>query len=107
MKSDTNSYIQLQNLHPEAAELEKNEFIEILVEKHPDVTKSASPDEVEMLMENAHHLHVLRGKQWGRSTRILRLSVSIMISPSTYIVTIHTQLYHFPPMYTFCTLLLL
>lgn len=43
----------------------QNKFIEILAAKHPDVAKSANPDEVDTFVKNAHHLRVLRGKQLG------------------------------------------
>ncbi|KAI0635437.1 hypothetical protein C8Q77DRAFT_1054313 [Trametes polyzona] len=65
MKSDTESYVRLQNLYRQWAEVEKNKFKEILKAKHPEVVKSANPDEVDTFVKNAHHLRVLRGKQWG------------------------------------------
>ncbi|KAI0713985.1 hypothetical protein C8Q76DRAFT_733003 [Earliella scabrosa] len=65
MKSDTKSYVQLQNLYPQAAETERDKFKEILAAKYREVAKSANPDEVDTFVKNAHHLRVLRGKQLG------------------------------------------
>ncbi|KAI0710486.1 hypothetical protein C8Q76DRAFT_737619 [Earliella scabrosa] len=65
MKSDTKSYVQLQNLYRQAAETERDKFKEILAAKYPEVAKSANPDEVDTFVKNAHHLRVLRGKQLG------------------------------------------
>ncbi|RPD52724.1 hypothetical protein L226DRAFT_480353 [Lentinus tigrinus ALCF2SS1-7] len=65
MKADTKSYVQLQNLYRQAAEVEKNKFKEIFAAKHPEIAKTANPDEVDTFVKNAHHLRVLRGKQLG------------------------------------------
>ncbi|RDX42032.1 hypothetical protein OH76DRAFT_1392460 [Lentinus brumalis] len=65
MKADTKSYVQLQNLYRDAAEAEKNKFKELFAAKHPEIAKSANPEEVDSFVKNAHHLRVLRGKQLG------------------------------------------
>ena len=65
MKSDTESYVKLQNLYRRQAETEKGKFKELFAAKHPDLAQSVSPDEVETFVKNSHHLRVLRGKQLG------------------------------------------
>ncbi|KAI0700659.1 hypothetical protein C8T65DRAFT_657406 [Cerioporus squamosus] len=65
MKADTKSYVQLQNLYRAAAEAEKNKFKELFAAKHPEIAKAANPEEVDTFVRNAHHLRVLRGKQFG------------------------------------------
>ncbi|CDO73930.1 hypothetical protein BN946_scf185016.g87 [Trametes cinnabarina] len=65
MKSDTESYVRLQNLYRQWAELEKDKFKELFKAKHPELATSADPEEVDTFVKNAHHLRVLRGKQWG------------------------------------------
>ncbi|OSD07684.1 hypothetical protein PYCCODRAFT_1380781 [Trametes coccinea BRFM310] len=65
MKSDTESYVRLQNLYRQWAEVEKNKFKELFKAKHPQLADSANPEEVDTFVKNSHHLRVLRGKQWG------------------------------------------
>ncbi|KAI8973167.1 hypothetical protein BD414DRAFT_499348 [Trametes punicea] len=65
MKSDTESYVRLQNLYRQWAEVEKNKFKELFAKRHPEAAKTANVEEVETFVKNSHHLRVLRGKQWG------------------------------------------
>ncbi|KAM5543775.1 hypothetical protein V8D89_002392 [Ganoderma adspersum] len=65
MKSDTTSYVQLQNLYRAQAEVEKAQFKQLFAAKHPEIARSVNPEEVESFVKNAHHIRVLRGKQWG------------------------------------------
>ncbi|KAI0827220.1 hypothetical protein BC628DRAFT_1318861 [Trametes gibbosa] len=65
MKSDTESYVRLQNLYRQWSEVEKNKFKALFKEKHPEVAENADPEEVDTFVKNSHHLRVLRGKQWG------------------------------------------
>ncbi|PIL27214.1 hypothetical protein GSI_10358 [Ganoderma sinense ZZ0214-1] len=65
MKSDTKSYVQLQNLYRAQAEVEKAQFKELFAVKHPEIARTSNPEEVDSFVKNAHHIRVLRGKQWG------------------------------------------
>ncbi|KAH9896552.1 hypothetical protein C8Q73DRAFT_788897 [Cubamyces lactineus] len=65
MKSDTESYVKLQNLYRQWAEVEKAKFKELFANKHPELAQTANPEEVDTFVKNSHHLRVLRGKQWG------------------------------------------
>ncbi|KAI0759401.1 hypothetical protein BD413DRAFT_274780 [Trametes elegans] len=65
MKSDTESYVRLQNLYREAAEAEKDKFKALFKQKHPQLAETADPEEVDTFVKNSHHLRVLRGKQFG------------------------------------------
>lgn len=40
-------------------------FKDLLVTSYPDLAKKISEDELDTFLKNAHHLRVLRGKQWG------------------------------------------
>ncbi|KAI0746401.1 hypothetical protein C8Q80DRAFT_1174962 [Daedaleopsis nitida] len=82
MKSDTKSYVQLQNLYRQAADAEKNRFQEILAEKFPEMAKAANQDEVDSFVKNAHHLRVLRGKQLGAfDTDHEAIATSLSVQP--------------------------
>lgn len=60
MKSDTSSYIHLQNLYKRQAEHEKNIFKDLIgKEIHVD------DETVDEFVKNAHALRVLHGKQFG------------------------------------------
>ncbi|KAI0666364.1 hypothetical protein C8Q78DRAFT_1059113 [Trametes maxima] len=65
MKSDTKSYVKLQNLYREWAEVERSKFKELFKKKHPQVAEAADPEEVDSFVKNSHHLRVLRGKPLG------------------------------------------
>ncbi|EJF61494.1 hypothetical protein DICSQDRAFT_136405 [Dichomitus squalens LYAD-421 SS1] len=69
MKSDTKNYVRLQNLYRAHAEVEKTKFKEIFAAKYPEIAKTTNPDEVDSFVKNAHHIRVLRGKQWGALDR--------------------------------------
>ncbi|KAI1787211.1 hypothetical protein LXA43DRAFT_975390 [Ganoderma leucocontextum] len=69
MKSDTKSYVQLQNLYRAQAEVEKAQFKELFTVKNPKFAKTTNLEEVESFVKNAHHIRVLRGKQWGALDR--------------------------------------
>lgn len=43
----------------------QEKFKKLFTEKHPEVAKSANPEEVDTFVKNSHHLRVLRGKRWG------------------------------------------
>ncbi|OJT14239.1 NEDD8-activating enzyme E1 regulatory subunit [Trametes pubescens] len=65
MKSDTESYVRLQNLYRQWADVEKSKFKELFEAKHPEAAASVDPEEVDSFVKNSHHLRVLRGKRWG------------------------------------------
>ncbi|KAI0325555.1 hypothetical protein GY45DRAFT_1438278 [Cubamyces sp. BRFM 1775] len=65
MKSDTESYVKLQNLYRQWAEVEKTNFKELFAKEHPEFAQTANPEEVDTFVKNSHHLRVLRGKRWG------------------------------------------
>lgn len=41
------------------------QFKQLFSAKHPEIARSVNPEEVESFVKNAHHIRVLRGKQWG------------------------------------------
>lgn len=57
MKSDTNSYIQLQKLYKTQSEEEKKVFKSFVKVPVEDAV-------VDVFVKNAHALQVLRGKPW-------------------------------------------
>ncbi|KAH9855531.1 hypothetical protein C2E23DRAFT_723950 [Lenzites betulinus] len=65
MKSDTESYVRLQNLYRQWSEVEKDKFKALFKAKHPEAAETANPEEVDTFVKNSHHLRVLRGKRWG------------------------------------------
>ncbi|KAL1939295.1 hypothetical protein VTO73DRAFT_10098 [Trametes versicolor] len=65
MKSDTESYVRLQNLYRQWADVEKGKFKALFEASHPDAAAGADPEEVDSFVKNSHHLRVLRGKRWG------------------------------------------
>lgn len=65
MKSDTESYVRLQNLYRQWADVEKGKFKALFEAKHPEAAAGADPEEVDSFVKNSHHLRVLRGKRWG------------------------------------------
>ncbi|KAI0654973.1 hypothetical protein C8Q70DRAFT_1022833 [Cubamyces menziesii] len=82
MKSDTESYVKLQNLYREWAEVEKTKFKELFAKKHPELAQTANPEEVDTFVKNSHHLRVLRGKQWGAFDQNREaLADALMMSP--------------------------
>ncbi|KAI0368507.1 hypothetical protein BV20DRAFT_969136 [Pilatotrama ljubarskyi] len=82
MKSDTESYVRLQNLYRQWAEVEKNKFKELFAKKYPELAKTANPEEVDTFVKNSHHLRVQRGKQWGAFDRDREAIVnSLMMAP--------------------------
>ncbi|KAJ2972970.1 hypothetical protein NUW54_g12159 [Trametes sanguinea] len=82
MKSDTESYVRLQNLYRQWAEVEKNKFKELFKAKHPQLADSANPEEVDTFVKNSHHLRVLRGKQWGAFDKDREaIANSLMMAP--------------------------
>ena len=40
-------------------------FKEILREGFPEIAPAVSDEEIDTFVKNAHHVRVLRGKQWG------------------------------------------
>ncbi|KAH9916765.1 uncharacterized protein BXZ73DRAFT_53641 [Epithele typhae] len=82
MKSDTKSYVELQNLYRQQAESEKAKFKEAFVSKHPKAAQMVNPDEVDTFVKNAHHLRVLRGKQLGAFDKDREaIANSLMMAP--------------------------
>jgi amyloid beta precursor protein binding protein 1 len=67
LKSDTTSYIHLQNLYKTQARVEKAQFVQILEEVQikagvPQPIPSVLVDE---FVKNCHQLKILKGKQCG------------------------------------------
>ncbi|PCH41969.1 hypothetical protein WOLCODRAFT_137629 [Wolfiporia cocos MD-104 SS10] len=65
MRTDTASYVRLQELFKDQARAEKEEFAALLREQHPDVASLVSADALDTFVKNAHHVRVLRGRRWG------------------------------------------
>lgn len=70
MKSDTSSYVHLQNLYKSRAREERDEFAQVLkgvldeINAHQQL-RATTEELVDEFVRNAHGLKVMRGRQWG------------------------------------------
>ncbi|EMD36162.1 hypothetical protein CERSUDRAFT_84251 [Gelatoporia subvermispora B] len=65
MRTDTESYVKLQNLYRDRSLHEKEHFKGILSEIFPDIAAEVNEDELDAFLKNAHQLRLLRGRRWG------------------------------------------
>ncbi|KAI0682387.1 hypothetical protein BC835DRAFT_1424486 [Cytidiella melzeri] len=63
MRTDTESYVKIQKMYKEQARVENNLFKQILAETFPDL--SIDEAVVDVFVKNAHHLKLIRGRQFG------------------------------------------
>lgn len=70
MKSDTSSYVHLQNLYKARAREERDEFAQALKGvldeiNAPQQLRATTEELVDEFVRNTHGLKVMRGRQWG------------------------------------------
>lgn len=63
MKTDTESYVKLQKMYKEQARIENAQFKALLKKTHPELSLDEAV--VDAFVKNAHHLRLLRGREFG------------------------------------------
>ncbi|OCH96719.1 hypothetical protein OBBRIDRAFT_787289 [Obba rivulosa] len=82
MRTDTESYVKLQNLYRDRARKEKEHFTELLTDIFPNVAQEINEEELDTFLKNSHQLRVLRGRKWGEWDKDKAAVVeSLQISP--------------------------
>ncbi|KAF8326828.1 uncharacterized protein EI90DRAFT_2929486, partial [Cantharellus anzutake] len=82
LKSDTKSYIHLQQMYKDQANAEKAEFKSILQEVVKSIGSRVISDSlIDEFVRNCHQLRLMRGKAWGESDK-KGLLQSILTNPA-------------------------
>ena len=83
LKSDTASYIHLQNLYKTQARAEKDQFVQILeeVQVKAGVPQPIPTVLVDEFVKNCHQLKILKGKQYGYESDAALRKISPLICP--------------------------